>query len=179
MVGAFFKFIRKYVWTRPLKKKSGKATVDAFTDIVSNDERTPKNLRYDQGTEFTNRQFQQLLKSIIINGYEAINDTKAAIVERVTRTLKNKMYRYFKAENTFRYMDVLQDLVESYNNTYHRSICMKPSQVNSQNEFQVFRRLFPASHLRKRRVVLQEGDHVRISRKKRMFEKEHTDGRDI
>ena len=130
---------RKYVWIRPLKKKTGKGTVEAFTDIVSNDERTPKYLRYDQGTEFTNRQFQQLLKSMNITGYEAINDTKAAIVERVTRTVKNKMYRYFTAENTFRYMDVLQDLVESYNNTYHRSIGMKPSQVNLRNEFQVFR----------------------------------------
>ena len=50
---------------------------------------------------------------------------------------------------------------------------MKPSQVNSRYEFQVFRRLFPATHLQKRRVELQEGDHVRISRKKRMFEKEH------
>ena len=107
------------------------------------------------------------------NGYDAINDTKAAIVERVTRTLKNNMYRYFKAENTFRYLDVLQDLVESYNNTYHCSIGMKPSQVNSRNEFQVFRQVFPASHLRKRRVELKEGAHVRISRKKRMFEKEH------
>ena len=96
----------KYVWIRPLKKKTGKATVEAFTDIVSDDERTPTNLRYDQGTEFTNRQFQQLLKSMNINGYEAINDTKAAIVERVNKTLKNKMYRYFRAENTFRYLDV-------------------------------------------------------------------------
>ena len=163
----------KYVWIRPLKKQSGKATVEAFTDIVSDDERTPKNLCYDQGIEFRNRQFQQLLKSMTINGYEAINDTKAAIVERVNRTLKNKMYRYFRAENTFRYMDVLQDLVESYNNTYHRSIGMKPSQVISRNEFQVFRRLFPAAHLQKRRVESKEGDHVRISCKKCMFEKEH------
>ena len=83
----------KYVWIRPLKKKTGKGTVEAFADIVSNDERMPKNLRYDQGTEFTNRQFQQLLKSMNITGYEAINDTKGAIVERVNRTLKNKMYR--------------------------------------------------------------------------------------
>ena len=147
--------------------------MDAFTDILSNDERTPKNLRYDQGTEFTNRQFQKLLKSMNINGYEAINDTKEAIVERVNRTLKNKMHRYFKAENTFRYLDVLQDLVQSYNNTYHRSIGMKPSQVNSRNEFQVFRRLIPPSHQKIRRVALKQGDYVRISRKKRMFEKEH------
>ena len=142
----------KNVWVRQLKKKTGKATVEAFTDIVSKDESTPKYLCYDQGTEFTNRQFQQVLETMNINGYEAINDTKAAILERVTRMLKNKIYRYFKVESTFRYMDVLQDLVESYNNTYHRSIGMKPSQVNSRNKFQVFRRLFPASHLRKRRV---------------------------
>ena len=122
-------------------------------DIVGDDERTPKHLRYDQGTEFTNRQFQQLVNSMNINGYEAINDTKAAIVERVNRTVKTKLYR-FRAENTVRYLDLLQDLVESYNNTYHRSSGMKPSQVNSRNEFQVFRRLFPATHLRKRRVEL-------------------------
>ena len=134
----------KYVWICPLKKKTGKATVKAFTTIVSNDERSPKNLHYDQGTEFTNR-VQQLLKSMTSNGYEAVNDTKAAILERVTRTLKNKMYRYFKAEHMFRYMEVLQDLVESYNNTYHPSIGMKPTQVNSRNEFHAFRWLFPAS----------------------------------
>ena len=54
----------KYVWIRPVKKKTGKATVEAFTDIVSKDERTPKNLRYDQGTKFTKRQFHQLLKTM-------------------------------------------------------------------------------------------------------------------
>ena len=70
-------------------------------------------------------------------------------------------------------MDVLQDLVESHNKTYHRSIGMKPCQVNLQNEFQVLRCLFPGTHLRKRRVEVKEGDHVRISRKKRMFEKKH------
>ena len=107
------------------QERTGKATVDAFTDILSNDERTPKNLCYDHGTEFTNRQFQKLLKSMNSNGYEAINDTKAAIVERVNRTLKNKMCTYK------RYLDVLQDPVESYNNTYHRSIGMKPIQVKS------------------------------------------------
>ena len=64
------------------QEKTGKATVEAFTNIVSNDERTPKNLRYNQGTEFTNRQVQQLVKSMNINGYKASNDTEAAVVER-------------------------------------------------------------------------------------------------
>ena len=88
-----------------------------------------KKICYDQGTEFKNKHFQNLLKDEGINGYEAINDNKAAIVERFNRTFKNKMYRYFTAANTFRYVNVLQNLVKSYNNTYHRSIGMKPINV--------------------------------------------------
>ena len=78
-----------------------------------------KKICYDQGTEFKNKHFQNVLKDEGINGYEAINDTKAAIVERCNRTCKNKMYRYFTAANTFRYVDVLQNLVKSYNMRLH------------------------------------------------------------
>ena len=95
-----------------------------------------------------NKHFQKLLKDEGINGYEAINDTKAAIVERFNRTLQNKMYRYFTAANTFRYVDVLQDLVKSYNNTYHRSIGMKPVNVTESNSKQVRMRLFPSINKR-------------------------------
>jgi len=57
-------------------------------------------------------------------------DIKAAVVERFNRTLKTKMYKYF----TFKNIDVLQDLVDSYNATYHRSIGMAPNEVNATNE---------------------------------------------
>jgi len=53
-------------------------------------------------------------------------DLKASVVERFNRTLKTKMYRYFTHANTRRYVDVLDDFVHSYNNTYHRSIGMAP-----------------------------------------------------
>ena len=52
------------------------------------------------------------------------------------------MYRYFTASNTFRYLDVLQDLVKSYNNNYHRSIGMKPINVTKLNSKQVRMCLF-------------------------------------
>ena len=105
----------KYVWIRPLKRKKAKETNEAFASLLDESERKPTNLRYDQGTEFKNRSSQKLLRDERINGYEAINDTKAAIVERFNRTLKNKMYHYFTANNTFRYVDALQYLVQSYN----------------------------------------------------------------
>ena len=88
---------------------------------------------------------------------------KAAVVERFNRTLKTKMYKYFTFKNTLRYIDVLQDLVDSYNATYHRSIGMAPNEVNATNEHLVRSRLYPP----KKPVVRWQfdvGDTVRITK---------------
>ena len=158
-----------------IDKKTGKDTTSAFLSILNDSRRTPSNIRYDQGTEFKNKDCQHLLKLEKINAYEAINDTKAALVEQFNRTFKNKMYRYFTASNTLRYIDVLKELVESYNSTYHRSIKMKPIQVSKANSDIVRRNLFPKSRVRNDKTPssLLPGDYVRISCGKRTFQKEH------
>jgi hypothetical protein len=69
---------------------------------------------------------------------------KCAIVERVNRTLKAKMYRYFTHRGTQRYIDILQKLIDSYNSSYHRSIKMRPIDVNKSNESLVFQNLYNA-----------------------------------
>ena len=51
-------------------------------------------------------------------------------MERVNRTLKSNLYRYFTVVNSLHYVDILQDLVDSYNNTYHRSIGRAPATVS-------------------------------------------------
>ena len=72
-----------------------------------------------------------MLKRHDIKCYISENeDIKAAAVERFNRTLKTKMYRYFTTKNTRRYIDVLPDLLHSYNHTYHRSIGMAPIEVD-------------------------------------------------
>ena len=72
----------------------------------------------------------------------ANNEPKASVVERVNRTLKSKLYRYFMAVNSLGYIDVLQDLVDSYNNTYHRSIGHAPATVRLLNVGTVKRKLY-------------------------------------
>ena len=67
---------------------------------------------------------------------------KASVVERFNRTFKNKMYKYFTAKTTLTYIDVLSKLVKSYNNTYHRSIKMKPTHVTEANEGKVWDTLY-------------------------------------
>ena len=158
----------KYAWVKPLKRKTAKEIVNAFREILL--ERKPKKVRSDKGTEFLNKEFQALLKKDGVDFYTANNDVKAAIVERFNRTLKGRMYRYFTAKNTLRYIDDLQDFVDSYNNTYHRSIGMRPSEVNPENADAVRKKLFKKES-RKSKRVFRIGDYVRLSLKKRMFKK--------
>jgi len=85
-----------------------------------------------------------MLKRHNIHFYTSENeDIKAAVVERFNRTLKTKLYRYFTFKNTRRYIDILQDLVDSYNATRHRSINMSPEEVTVVNEAMVCSRLYP------------------------------------
>ena len=98
----------------------------------------PQTLQTDQGLEFLNRSVQALLKKHGIHHFSTHNaETKPSVVERFNRTLKTRMWRYFTKHQTWRYSDVLRDLVQSYNNTPHRSIGIAPSQVSYQNQEQV------------------------------------------
>ena len=66
--------------------------------------------------------------------YTTNSDLKASVIERFNRTIKEKMWRYFTFKNNHKYIDILDQLLESYNNSYHRSIKTKPSSVNTSNE---------------------------------------------
>ena len=90
-------------------------------------------------------------------------------MERFNRTFKNKMYRYFTYKGSRRYVDVLDDLVHSYNNTFHTSIKMAPSEVTVQNESEIGRRLYPPKKALKFKFNI--GDTVRISEERGQFKK--------
>jgi hypothetical protein len=99
-------------------------------------------------------------------------------VERFDRTIKEKMWRYFTFEGTYKYIDVLQDLVFSYNNSYHRSIKEKPINVSTKNEDKIFLNLYGHSKNESDEYIakfnFKEGDNVRISKTKTLFAKGYT-----
>ena len=111
-----------------MKNKSARCLVQAFDSILS-EKRKRQKLRTDKSTEFVNESFQQYFKKQGIQFYTAKNEPKAAVVERVNCTLKSKLYCYFTGVNSLHYVTVLQDIVDSYNNTYHRSIGRTPATV--------------------------------------------------
>ena len=161
----------KYAWVVPLKNKTGLSLVEAFKIILASG-RKPEKIITDQGTEFFNKNFKALLKDEDIGLYNTYNETKASVVERLIRTLKTRMWRYFTAKKTMRYIDVLPDLVYSYNHSVHRSIKMKPTDVTADIEKQVWRTLFGHNDdVKHVKYKFKIGDQVRISKIKRKFEK--------
>ena len=161
----------KYAWDVPLKNKTGPALVEAFKIILASG-RKPEKIMTDQGTEFLNRHFRALMKEEDIELYNTYNETKASIVERLIRTLKTRMWRYFTAKKTMRYIDMLPDLIHSYNHSVHRSIKTKPADVTVENEKQVWHTLYDSDDVVKNvKYKFEIGDQVRISKIKRKFEK--------
>ena len=149
--------------------------VKAFDKILRQG-RKPNRLQTDRGKEFYNREFEQWIQKHGIHHFSTDGDAKAALVERFNRTLKERLYRYFTAANTFRFDDQLPLLVEGYNATRHRAIGMAPKYVTWNNEEDVWKRLY-GKWLKQKpvRPKFQVGDRVRLNKVHRTFEKGYLD----
>ena len=167
--------LSKFGMVQAIKRKTGKDLIRAFSKIMSSSQRKPLNLRTDMGTEFTNSSFQAFLKKHDIHHFVSRNEVKSAIVERFNRTLLSKLFKYFTKTNSRKYLKVLQPLVHSYNNTWHRSIKRSPASVNENNAGDVWRTLYLDNNDSRPkpsvRFKFNVGDRVRISKFKLTFEK--------
>jgi hypothetical protein len=94
---------------------------------------------------------------------------------RFNRTLKEKMWRFFSQNQTHKYINVLQDLIDSYNNTYHRSIKTSPALVTKLNEDEIWQNLYGfdknLGNPKSIHFKFDVGDKVRISKAKLIFDK--------
>lgn len=123
----------RYLFIVPLKNKHHQNIVDGLK-LVFQKRRKPNTLRTDKGSEFKNRWVKAFLKKEEIHAIYTQNETKANYAERVIRTMKNLMYRYFMKNRTYRFINILQDLVKSYNKRPHRSLGGNaPANVNKEN----------------------------------------------
>jgi len=115
------------------------------------------------------------VKELGVELYSTEYEEKSSVAERWNCTMKEKMFKYFTANNTNKYTDVLDDFVERYNNTSHSSIKMTPVEAsNKENEVRVYRNLYQEFQRRPLRVKFKIGDKVRILKKKGLFEKGFT-----
>ena len=164
----------KYGWAVPLKTKTGIAVRDALKQIFK--QHVPKKLWTDAGWEFYNTEVKTLLKKHDITLYSTENEEKCSVIERWNRTIKTKLWKYFTANHTHKYIDVLDALIEKYNNTVNRAIGMTPTEARKpSNHGAVFRHLYfkKMAKLGEKKPKFQIGDKVRLGVKKDLFEKSY------
>ena len=121
----------KYAFVVPLKDKKGTTIVNAIQSVLGNSKKKPNKTWVDQGSEFYNTRFKKWLKDNNIGMYSTHNEGKSVVAERFIRTLENKIYKHMTAILKNVSFDVLNDIVDKYNNTYHKTIKMKPIDVKS------------------------------------------------
>eukprot|EP00732_Lithocolla_globosa_P005859 Lithocolla_globosa_v1_NODE_6363_length_1097_cov_63.108445.p1 type:complete len:312 gc:universal NODE_6363_length_1097_cov_63.108445:96-1031(+) len=163
----------KYMWVRALKDAKASTVTEAFKDILTRSKRKPQKIRTDMGSEMRGST-TQMFKDIGIEHFFSYNTTKAAIAERAIGTLKQKISRHQDLVGTYEYLDKLDKIVDSYNNTIHSTINMTPVQASKPKNREKVIANFRASIKPREKgpVLFKIGDKVRLSLQKNAFSKQ-------
>ena len=145
-------------------------------------EMSPNRIRTDKGQEFRSRLVDAVLKQIGIQHLFAQNtEIKANYVERMIKTIKTKIHRYFTHKQSYNYVKDLQKFATSYNKTYHRTIGMPPDKVTKGKETHLWWKMYwtksvkPEEKTKKVRKPFRYkvGDKVRLKYFRNPFTREY------
>ncbi|GFS73209.1 putative uncharacterized transposon-derived protein F54H12.3 [Trichonephila clavipes] len=157
----------RYLRVYAIKDKKEDTIAKIFSKIFK--EVKPKNIQTDKGSEFHNKTLSALFKKHKVHHYSTKSEAKCAILERAHRTLQNRMYRVFTYRNSYKYLDILQHLVDSYSHSVHRSHGFAPANVTEADEPMIYKSLYNISS--PIRFSFSVNDIVRISKARKVFKK--------
>ncbi|WAR02810.1 YMD3-like protein, partial [Mya arenaria] len=126
--------------------------------------------------EFKAKRVQDLMRKFDVHYFPTQNETNASTSERAILTIKQKLYRYFNHKDNYNYLSVLQNIADSYNHTYHRTIDMQPADVKENNQEEVRLATYFAQNPKRKKLMpnlkpfkFKIGTYVRISHLKTVF----------
>lgn len=158
---------RRFLFTRPLKTKTATETAKLFQEVIDVNGKAPEQVSSDQGGEYRGRPFQEMLKTNHISHFLCYGPHHASICERVNQTIEHRLYKYFTENATTRFVDILQDITYSINNTVHSTLKRTPASINEDNEAQVYHDVYEKFVIQAAQQPLNYkfkiGDLVRIS----------------
>ena len=164
----------KYLWTRPVKTKTAADVTKAMASVLAEGQ-LPRHIQSDMGREWYNSKFQALMRKHHINHYSTYSIVKASMAERVIRTLKERLYKAFHLQGSYRWLKLLPTITADYNQTIHSTTGKRPIEVTAANEREVVRAIARKRRPRTSRPVkFNQGDVVRVSREKMLMEKGYT-----
>ncbi|KAL3103959.1 hypothetical protein niasHT_030117 [Heterodera trifolii] len=156
----------------PVKSKRPADVKRAFEEVFDQMPKLPETLYTDRGLEFVAKPMKEFFAENGIKKYETSSKKKAAVAERAIRTLKTRLYKYFSANNTSAWVDVLPMFLSAINNSVCRATGLRPNEISDVNAREVWKRVYgeglvPAD----KRPKIKAGETVRIPEPKHIFEK--------
>ena len=120
----------------------------------------------EKGGEFYNRSMKLWLDDNQVEMYLMHNEEKSVVAEGLIRTLKSTVYKYKISRSKNVHINKLDDIVNEYNNTYHKTIKMKPIDVKNNTYIN------SSKEVNHKDPIFQVGDYVRISKNKKYLQKD-------
>ena len=159
----------KYTWSFPLKTKTIKDIKPCFEKIFK--ERKPKYFWSDKESAFFSKEMLKFFEDNNVKIYHTYSNLKAVVIERFNRSLRELMMKEFVKNNNTVWYNILPELIKTYNNRYHRTIKMKPIDVNKSNEKHIKNTVYNYD-ITNKKPKFKINDIVRISLKRReLFDK--------
>ena len=167
--------LSKRIFVVPLKTKGSEDMLEAFKILISKMPMAPHRIFSDNGKEFKNKLLNDYFKKEEIEKYESKSTSvKASIAERAIRTIKQRLYRYFSQKQTMVWVDIIEKIIDGINRSKSRVHGLRPIDVNFKNAQQIWKKIYGnllSAKQRKVKSKFKEGDFVRMSRDKGIFEK--------
>ncbi|KAL3084300.1 hypothetical protein niasHS_009788 [Heterodera schachtii] len=166
--------LSRQVFVEPVKTKTSTNMIRAFNRIFKRSKYIPWKVLTDQGKEFTARAVQHFFRTKDVEHFCMLTSPQfhAGMAERANRSIKERLYRYFTERNTYKWIDVVQDIVRAINHSPNSSIGMRPADVNFKNAEALRQKLHNAAeNVVRRQPRYRVGDRVRIEKYKHVFQK--------
>ena len=158
----------RFAYALPLKSKTGIEVAQNISKLFES--KHPLHVQTDLGKEFCNKLVSDVFKKNNIIHYSVYSQFKAAIVERFIRTLRDKLKRYFTYTNKKIWYTVLDQIVDTYNKTIHRSLNGKsPNEINKNNESDLWLTRNRSATTSSKKSIIKLMDYVRISKLHQLF----------
>lgn len=164
----------RMAFARPLKTKTALEVSEALDEIISSMQFVPKFFTSDKGREFDIR--NKYFHGVIVEKYHMVvyftsGSKKNSMVERLNRTLKERLERFFSETGRKRWIDALPDFISNINHSINRSIGIRPVDVTLENAPKIWKKLYPKANSKPKCDKILVGDRVRIAIDKQIFSK--------
>ena len=166
----------KMLYVEPIKSKTGIDVSHGFESILKRMEIIPRTLWVDQGKEWYNKKFKELLMKHRINMFSTFSINKAMMVERRIRDLRRHLFKAFSYQGHHRFVEILPQIVKHLNNSKCRTIQMAPIDVSLENEEKLIKRYKYLEKMAAKKIhnkgKFKLNEDVRISMSRGVFFKE-------